>query len=167
MRIVCPHVGPIAPETAAALNASGLPREAADVSATPTSYTALLACLWAAGEAFAVVEHDIAPHPGALAELEACPEPWCAYGYRLGSIVHAGLGCARFSTALLAAVPDAVEQTWRESTDIHPAGHWCAADDRLARVLRRAGFAQHVHGPQVRHLNPMPSHGCTTLGGPA
>lgn len=166
MHVTCPHAGPIAPETTAALDASGFPWEAADVSATPTSYTRLLERLWASGEPFALVEHDIVPHPGALAELAACDWPWCSYAYRLGSIVHAGLGCARFSASLLAAVPDAAEQTWRESTDVHPPGHWCSLDDRLRRVLARAGFAPHVHAVQVRHLNPMPSHGCTDLGGP-
>lgn len=165
MRVICPHAGPIAPETARALDASGFPWQPADVSGSGTSYTRLLDRLWAAGEPFAVVEHDIVPHPSAPAELEACDWPWCAFAYRLGGIVHAGLGCVRFSAELLAAVPDAVARTWQESTDVHPPGHWCALDDRLSRVLREAGFAQHVHALQVTHLNPLPSHGCTTLGG--
>ena len=165
MRTVCPHAGPIAPETVAALDASGLPWEAADVSGTPTSYTSLLTRLWAAGEPFAVVEHDIVPHAGALAELEACDWPWCSFAYQLGGTVHAGLGCTRFSAGLLAAVPDAVERTWAESTDVHPPGHWCSLDDRLARVLRAEGVVQHVHAPPVTHLSPLPSHGCTTLTG--
>lgn len=163
MRVTCPHAGPVPAETAAALDASGFPWERADVSASDTAYTRLLERLWAAGEPFALVEHDIVPHPGALADLLGCPQPWCCYAYQLGGIVHAGLGCTRFSASLLAAVPDAVAQTWRESTDVHPAGFWCALDDRLSRVLRRAGFSQHVHEPQVKHLNPRPSHGCVTL----
>ena len=165
MRVICPFAGRIADETIAALDASGFPWEAVNVSASDTSYTALLARLWAAGEPFTVVEHDIVPHPGALAELEACDWPWCSFAYRLGSIVHAGLGCTRFSASLLAAVPDAVERTWAESTDVHPPGHWCSADDRLARVLRAEGHVQHVHAPPVTHLSPLPSHGCTDLGG--
>lgn len=163
MHVTCPHAGPVPSETAAALDASGFHWERADVSGSDTSYTRLLACLWAAGEPFCVVEHDIVPHPGALAKLAACPQPWCAYPYAYMGGMHAGLGCTRFSAALLAAVPDAVERTWAESTDVHPAGFWCALDDRLARVLRRAGFTQHVHFPAVRHLNPVPSHGCVTL----
>ena len=158
-------MGTISPETVAALDASGFAWEPADVSASDTSYTRLLEALWGAGEPFALVEHDIVPHPGALAELLGCPRPWCAFSYQLGSITHAGLGCTRFSAGLLAAVPDAVERTWAESTGVHPPGFWCALDDRLSRVLRGAGFAQHVHEPQVTHLNPVPSHGCTTLGG--
>jgi hypothetical protein len=163
--VTCPHAGPIAPETTAALDASGFPWEAADVSESQTSYTRLLERLWAAGKPFAVVEHDIVPHPGALAGLAACPEPWCAFPYQLGGIMHAGLGCARFSASLLAAAPGAVERTWAESTDVHPPGFWCALDDRLSRSLRREGYARHVHGPPVAHLNPVPSHGCTDLGG--
>lgn len=165
MLVTCPHAGPIAPETVAALDASGFPWQAADVSGAPTSYTRLLECLWAAGEPFAVVEHDIVPHPGALAELEACDRPWCAFGYPYLGGTHAGLGCARFSAALLAAVPNAVERTWAESTNVHPPGFWCQLDDRLSRSLRRAGYASHVHGPPVTHLSPMPSHGCTDLRG--
>ena len=163
MRVTCPHAGPIAPETSAALDASGFPWEAADVSDSDTSYTRLLGRLWASGEPFAVVEHDIVPHPGALAELLACPRPWCSFSYQLGGTIHAGLGCARFSAELLAEIPDAVERTWRESTDVHPAGFWCSLDDRLSRALYAAGARKHVHGPPVTHLNPAPSHGCTTL----
>lgn len=163
MRVTCPYAGSIPPETVAALDASGFPWEAADVSRTPTSYTRLFCRLWADGEPFAIVEHDIVPHPGALDELLGCPRDWCAFAYPYMNGTHAGLGCTRFSATLLAAVPDAVEQTWRESTDVHPAGFWCALDDRLGRVLRRSGFTQHVHGPPVTHLNPAPSHGCTAL----
>lgn len=165
MLVTCPHVGPIAPETVKALDASGFPWEAVDVSGSDTTYTRLLDRLWAAGEPFAVVEHDIVPHPGALAELLGCPRPWCAFSYQLGSITHAGLGCARFSASLLADVPDAAERTWAEWNDVHPPGHWCSLDDRLGRILRGAGFEPHVHEPAVTHLNPVPSHGCTTLGG--
>lgn len=160
MRIVCPRAGDgPAPETRAALDASGYPWIDAEV-AGDTGYTMLLAALWRDGEAFTIVEHDIIPHPGAPAELEACPEPWCAFGYRYQHGTHAGLGCARFSARLLAAVPDAVEQTLAESDEVHPAGHWCNLDDRLCRVLARYGFASHRHSPEVGHLSPWPAHGC-------
>jgi hypothetical protein len=163
MRVVCPFAGAVAAETVSALDASGFPWEAADVSGADTAYTHLLENLWSAGETFALVEHDIVPHPGALEALAACPEPWCAFSYPLGRIVHAGLGCTRFSGELLRAHPSAVRETWREATGIHPAGHWCNLDDRLTRALCRAGAVRHVHEPQVRHLRPQPSHGCVNL----
>jgi hypothetical protein len=163
MRVICPFAGGIAPETRAALNASGYPWTAADVSADDTAYTRLLGDLWAAGEPFALVEHDIVPFPGSLAGLLGCPRDWCAFPYRLGGIVHAGLGCTRFSAALLREYPAAVTETLAESAPVHPAGHWCSLDDRLTRVLVRAGAVRHVHDRQVTHLNPQPSHGCTNL----
>jgi hypothetical protein len=160
MLVYCPHAE-ILPETRAALDASGYAWEARDVAVSDGAYTELLASLWAAREAFAIVEHDVIPHPEALAELEACPEPFCAFEYPYQGRMHAGLGCARFAASLLAAVPDAVEQTLAESTEAHPAGHWCQLDDRLSRVLTRHGYAKHVHSPAVGHLRPWPSHGCS------
>lgn len=159
MKVVCPFTR-ISPETRAALDASGYEWSAEDVSYCNATYTLLLTCLWRNGEAFAVVEHDIVPHPGALAELEACPEPWCVFPYAYQHGTHAGLGCARFSASLLAAVPDAVTQTLAEATQAHPSGHWCQLDDRLSRVLQRRGYTRHVHSPEVGHLSPWPAHGC-------
>lgn len=159
MRVICPFTR-LSAETHAALDDSGYRWEPRDVSGSDTAYTELLAGLWAAGEAFAVVEHDVVPPPGALAELEVCPEPWCVFPYRYQHGTHAGLGCARFSAALLAVVPDAVGETLSESDAVHPAGHWCNVDDRLSRVLQRHGFTRHRHTPEAGHLSPWPAHGC-------
>lgn len=159
--VICPYGRDgVEPETRDALDASGYPWADADVSRSDTAYTELLAHGWRLGEAFIIVEQDIVPWPGALAELEACPEPFCAFEYAYLGGTHAGLGCCRFSAALLAAVPDAVEQTLAEENDVHPRGHWCNLDDRLTRVLARRGYGKHVHSPAVGHLSPWPSHGC-------
>lgn len=163
MNIVCPYAGSIAPETRGALDSCRLSWRAVDVSASDTAYTHLLASLWAARETFIVVEHDIVPPPRALADLASCDEPWCALPYRLGGIVHAGLGCVKFTAGLLVSLPDAVAQTWAERSETHPPGHWCSLDHRLSRVLYSHGIRQHVHQVEVKHLNPQPSHGCTAI----
>jgi hypothetical protein len=163
MKVICPHTR-IAPQTRIALDACGYPWQPADVSGRDTAYTELLQKLWRHGETLTIVEHDIVPRAGAMAELEACERPWCAFTYPLtlarGGILHAGLGCVRFSAALLEHYPTAVDDTLAEHTEVHPTGHWCALDHRLARALTRLGAAQHVHTPPVGHLHPVPSHGC-------
>lgn len=159
MRVICPRTR-ILPETRAALENSGYEWTGAAVSGTDTAYTELLQKLWRAGETFAIVEHDVVPWRGALEQLDECPEAWCSFIYPFGDGMHAGLGCARFRSALLAAHPTAVDDTLAERTETHPAGHWCSLDDRLSRALTRAGAVKHVHAPAVGHLHPAPSHGC-------
>jgi hypothetical protein len=170
VRVVCPHVGPIDLRVRDALDVatgrwpgSSLPHQwdAIDVSQADTAYTRLLATLWALGEPFAIVEHDIVVHPGTLVDLEACTHTWCAFPYQLGRFTTAGLGCTKFSAQLIRAHPHAVAETWAEQTEAHPRGHWCNLDDRLTRVLMRAGAVRHEHAPVVEHLNPTPSHGCS------
>jgi hypothetical protein len=160
VRVICPHAGPIASATTAALNESGWDWTPVDVSESDTAYTELLQQLWTAGDTFALVEHDIVIGPYTLSDLAHCPASWCAYTYQLRGQLHAGLGCVKFASELLRAKPHAVSQTWAEQTLVHPGGHWCNLDDRLSRVLRRAGVAPHVHNPPVEHLVPEPTHGC-------
>lgn len=105
MRVVCPFTR-ISPETRDALDASGYLWEARDVSGSDTAYWDLLAGLWAAGEAFAVVEHDVIPAPGALASLETCPADWCSSPYPYFVGMYPGLGCARFGDGIMARHPD-------------------------------------------------------------
>ncbi len=159
MRVICPHTT-ISPETRAALDASGYAWEARGVSASDTAYSALLAELWADGETFAVVEHDIIPPPGALPALEACPGQWCCHRYPYGFGRYAGLGLARFSAGLLTAHPDAMERAAEMYDDGHPPGHWCRQDAWLSFVLESRGLARCRHEPDAGHLHSWPSHGC-------
>lgn len=161
MRVIAPFAGRIEPETTAALGASGFAWQAVNVGGSDTAYTELLAARWQAGETFAVVEQDIVPWRGALAELEDCARPWCSFTYPLRDGMHAGLGCARFRGEFLRVFPSAVEDTLAESTEVHPAGFWCSLDDRLARSLTRLGAKKHVHQTPVGHLFPQPTHGCS------
>lgn len=159
MKVYCPHTQ-LTSETRAALDNSGYEWTAVDVSGSETAYTELMQKLWRQGESFAIVEHDIVPWRGALAELDECHHPWCGFSYPFGQGAIEGLGCTRFQDVLLAAYPSAVDDTLTEATEVHPRGHWCSLDGRLMRVLMRLGARRHVHGPLVGHLYPYPSHGC-------
>lgn len=163
VRVLVPYVdGGLKPETLAAVRNSGLPFEAI-VLEDDSAYHELIARAWAEAKTFIVVEQDIVPHPGALAELLLCPEPWCAFGYEYPPFgLYAGMGCAKFATELLVVLPTAMEETagWSDAT--HPAKHWCRVDGWLKQWLIEHGARQHVHG-QVTHLHKgRPAHDCTT-----
>lgn len=152
-----------------ALGATGRSWQSAWVGGSDIDYYALLASVWAAGESFCLVEHDVVVTPTALSELEACESDWCAFQtpYRAGAGgVHAGLGCVKFSAALLARVPDAMRDVARMSDPVHPPMHWCRLDHWLQTVaLPGARERMCVHGPPLEHLRdhdgpPTPSHGC-------
>jgi hypothetical protein len=144
VRVVCPYTSlhPLAEQALAdyAPLADCLELHEAD------DYYKLLCELWAAGEAFLVVEHDIEIHEGVLPALETCPEPWCLYGYGGPTPEHlfiGSLGCTRFSAALLTAVPALMTAL--------PVRHWQRLDCEILPALRTAGFEPHVHEPPVLH----------------
>ena len=83
-------------------------------------YGNLLADLWTTG-GFVLVEDDIAPWPGAIAELIDCPRSWCAFDYPIGggrmisSCSHWGLGLVKVksqSTRRSPTSPARLERTY-------------------------------------------------------
>lgn len=122
-----------------------------DVSQSNVSYYAAMLDIWERGETFAVLEHDIVCRPDVIQAFEDCPEPWCCFGY--SDICHPGcmeawanmLGCTRFRSELIAAVPDAMSSI---PTEGWPWQNMC---DGLGRNLRAAGFTHHWHFPPVVH----------------
>lgn len=150
------HLGGICPQTLAALRADGIePLKVAISPYDPGAYWRAVAAMWALGQTFAIVEQDIVPHPGALAELERCSEPWCAFPYSLKTGFYAALGCVRFSASLLAEYPEALERVGEIDDDGLPARDWRRLDTRIARVLSQdCDVRIHVHEPAVGHLNP-------------
>lgn len=133
--------------------AEAAPRDAVwvDVSEHSTEYWFMLLRLWRAGETFAILEHDVICRPDVIEAFETCPEPWCAFGYE--DICHPEcmeawantLGCTRFRSELIQAVPDAVSSI--EDRDWH---NLC---DGLGSNLRAAGFTHHWHGPWLEHTH--------------
>lgn len=135
--------------------------EGRDVSADDEAYWRLLADLWAEGESFVLVEHDVVIVEGIVDALAACPFDWCcaAYPYGRGTIV--GLGCTKFTAPLLARVPDAVERAGLVEDRTHPPRHWCRLDASLNRVLCDAGEPRCYKHPDVGHMGGGGSaHGC-------
>jgi hypothetical protein len=122
---------------------------------TRAGYPDLLGEWWGRGEAFAVVEHDVLPWPGALEELEACPEPWCGFSYYRSATERSvsgvvTLGCVRFGEAVLKLPNPLAEDGWPYNT--FDRG-WDYCDQRIDRVLKAAGFVWHRHSPMVLHAH--------------
>lgn len=138
-----------------AATVAGAPADAiwVDVSSGPDAYFGALHGWWAAGETFAIIEHDIVCRPDVAEAFNACPEPWCAFGY--DDICCPGcmeawaneLGCTRFRREIIEAVPDAV-------SSIPPDGwDWHNLCDGLGRNLRDLGYSHHWHAPAVEHFH--------------
>src|ERR1700682_284584 len=119
-----------------------------------TSYSRLMAELWAAGEGFLVVEQDVLPTVAMLEEMWTCPEEWCSgwWPWRsddppLGEFkCSQWLGCSKFSASLLRRAPGAMSLApcHHAKLDI---GLWYA----LRGILNVP--TAHVHDPAVTHLH--------------
>ena len=106
------------------------------------SYDVLFRELWAKGEPFILVEHDIIPWPGAVQELWTCPEPWCGFPYYVFGELRAYLGCTKFDPARLGECP--------LTGDLFS---WAVIDRKIENILMQRGHKGHVHSPPVTHLN--------------
>lgn len=132
---------------------AGAPTDAiwVDVSSSPTAYFGMLQEIWARGETFALLEHDVVCRPDVIAAMESRLEPWVSFGY--SDICHVEcmeawrdmLGCTRFRAELLEAVPDAVSSIPAEGRDWHELCNW------LGGNLRAAGFSHAWGFPWVEH----------------
>jgi hypothetical protein len=171
MRVVVPamHADNVA---AACLRAERVDHEVRVLS-SEHSYALLLVELWLGGETFAIVEDDIAPHPGAMAALERCPYHWCGHYYCLPGrwdveeeSPHESLfgtnGLFKVSAQVIKAAPD-LYQRWAT----HP---WQTLDVAFGAALRHVYALDgadptrtfHVHNPPVAHAmhyRPEAQHG--------
>jgi hypothetical protein len=160
MRVICPYVTAGEPGIERGLHPlceQALAKFAPDaellyLGTTPTAYYDLLGELWAAGQSFLLVEHDIELRAGLVEELETCPEPWCAAPYVVGSsrdgFIESSLGCTRFTAEIMRAVPDLISSL--------PVRDWRRLDCEISPRLRTAGFEPHVHHPAVKHHHVYP-----------
>ena len=121
------------------------------VAGSPIAYYAALTEWWASGETFTVIEHDVQCRPDVITGFEECPEPWCVFGY--ADMCHPEcmeawrnlLGCTRFRSELIKAVPDALTSIPADGWD------WHNVCDGLGDNLRRGGYTHHWHFPPVDH----------------
>ena len=116
------------------------------------AYYNLLAALWKLGESFLIVEHDIVVWPGAVAELENCPEPWCTLPYycSVGWITD-GLGCTKFGAHFLREHPDFLLEPFPSCCQ--HTRNFCGLDRTIAHRAMELGLQPHVHRPGVSNLN--------------
>lgn len=155
MKVVCPHTELLHPLTVGALAIWAPHAEFVELGRRTDAYWELLDGLWAAGDAFVVVEHDIEIHDQVLPEFEACPEPWCVFPYRGPGevILDQSLGCTRFSAELLEREAGLFRSTADFSDGLSPKD-WRRIDSILLGFLRQAGYVPHIHGPNVTHHHP-------------
>jgi len=115
-------------------------------------YFRLFEQLWGNGESFTIVEHDIAVWPGAIQELENCPEGWCTFPYycSVGWITD-GLGCTKFSKEFILAHPDFLKEPFPDCC-AHTR-NYCGLDRLIAHRMEKLEIKPHVHKPGVVNLN--------------
>ena len=113
-------------------------------------YGRALAAIWAQGEEFCLIEHDIVPWPGALEAIAGCEEPWCVYDYPFhpGRIGNA-LGCLRVSKDVVREFPD-LSKEW-VSVD------WKELEGVVRKAISTASGRRkpHRHSPPLAHLRTM------------
>jgi len=143
MRVVVTRVDGISPAHRA-LVTEGVDH---DVFDTPDddSYPRLLERLWREGGDFILVEHDVVPWPGAIAELASCPRQWCAFRAPLpgGALALSTIACGKFTAPVLAATPSLPSQ-WGDD--------WRRLDSYIpGEIMRTIAESPHEHGPPVAH----------------
>lgn len=138
-----------------------------DVSADDEAYWRAMCDIWAKGEDFAIVEHDVVVHASVAWQFDACPEAWCAFAY--DNICHPHcqeawanmLGCTRFRAEIMMICPDAVtavppgRRNWHNLCD-HIAGNKIHGVDQPILTpgsVRAAGYEHHWHPPPVHHIS--------------
>lgn len=121
------------------------------------AYGRLLKRLWREGESFALVEHDVLPHPDTLARFALCDRWYCSAPYEWTTHVGVTLGCTKFGREGLLAYPDAAEIACRIPSNYGDGtgGHWKQLDVFLQAAVLRDLYSEqpHAHLPPVRHLN--------------
>lgn len=137
-----------------ALAAEGLPHETEVLGYDPFAYGKWLGWLWSQGRGFVLVEHDIAPWPGAVRQLIGCGRPWCAFPYPW----CIGLGLVKFSTELILQQPY-IAGNWSLT-------NWQSLDMQVIEEIQAVtGFDVHVHEPAVAHVRKTPPKAAHTFQG--
>jgi len=150
-RVVVPYTN-LRQETVDAVQAAGICAEFVRL-VDDTHYSRLLLELWAAGETFVVIEHDVAPRPGDLQHLLRCPRPWCGFAYNISTQYAACLGFTKFRGDFIRKYPAVMELAAADERDGMKAGVWVRMDVRLDNRLHPAGETIHTHWPPVPHYN--------------
>jgi hypothetical protein len=158
--ILVPTLTPGASTAELALDAEGVTYQSVDCRDDDYAYGRALALAWheawRRSVSLVVLEHDIAPWPGAIAQLEACEELLCGHEYPQKGALDASLGLTKFSYPLLERAQHApVLGDWKRA-------RWFYLDAVVFETLQkhydirlRRGVTpmehMHVHTPAVAH----------------
>jgi hypothetical protein len=143
------------------------------VLSAPTDYAHLMAELWQDGETFVIVEDDIAPWPGAVAQMCDCPRFWCGYYYTLPGrwdpeddgpykSLWGTTGCYKVTDDVLLAAPDLYKRFEHHTWDTLDVGLIAALRHVMGLEASSSEASFHVHGPPVAHAmhyRPEATHG--------
>lgn len=92
-----------------------------------------------------IVEHDVAPWPGALTLMQLCSRPWCVHTYPFApNAMRWAMGCVRFSASLVQTNPNLV--------DCLDGVTWNQVDGTLIPKVIEVAGQPHIHYPPVAHL---------------
>lgn len=154
--VVIPYVhGWLREETTEAVHAWGgswctRPIEDGD----PYGYAKAFEQWWGYPGDLVIVEHDIVPADGQIAEMLQCPEEWCSAAYSVGEgRTTTGLGLTKISARAKAYAPYGGENCARDPRDHARYVDWTSLNESVERHLSRLGFVQHIHTPNPVHLH--------------
>ena len=163
-RLYLPYVS-VAPGVREGIKDTGWKATEVYVGGSDSDYWAFLANLWAEGETFIILEHDVTVYEDSFDVLNDCENDWCAFGLPYLTGTYPGIGCVKFGAELMETLPLALQRVGERDTADHPARHWCTIDALLRHDLLFAGFRQCVHRDVLGHWRdnagiPQPTHGC-------
>jgi hypothetical protein len=120
---------------------------------------------WFLRRGFINIEHDIVERETSFDELWACPHDWCAAPYPyLDRPRQFGLGCVKFSAALIARHPQMFDVIGTWCNDKHPPKHWCTLDSWIYQYLTGRGEKRCEDHELVAHFGhpgkKSSAHGC-------
>lgn len=109
---------------------------------------------WITPGDFMVIEQDMVPRPGLIAEIAACPDTWCSARYHAGGGRYiTGLGMAKFTDALKRAHPWAGQNIVTDPRGNGLLVDWTSLNEAVERHLTRLGVTCHIHDTVVEHLH--------------
>lgn len=159
MAVAVPYVaGMLRPDTFDAVAHGGHPATFYAFDRTDDgAYARLVERLWGRRETFVVVEQDVVPHAGAIAELVQCPAPWCSHCYDDPGYQRVPmLGLAKFAASLLAKTPEVATTVLRDGARHAVPVHWRQLNEVLVAHLLARGVTWHRHLPDVEHHHREP-----------
>lgn len=131
------------------------------LTAGEAGYGELFRALWLEGQPFIIVEHDVVPAPGMLAQLDGCSCAWCGHGYGPTDTAYDAsmcLGLVAFRP--LGDVPFEAMEPGEEARDEDGLPTAVPHYTNVAAVVRRSlvarGWEFHMHTPPVTHLEKVP-----------